>query len=298
MPAMPPEVEAALAEVGARCQVPVDDARLVHRHSNSAIALPAAQLLVRVASNPDAFNSVVSSVAITRWLARQGYPCVIPADVDPFLVVARVVSVWRLLDTADEPPATGAELGELLRELHHQPRPPVQLRKLSDPFESVATAIRQHPDAMTEEDHTWLNDHVRRLRSSWADLSPALPTGLIHGDAHTNNIIRLTTGRGVLGDWDHVAQGPREWDLIQVHYMARRFARHTQEDLGRFTAAYGWDVSDWPGAETLIQIREITGLSPYIRKASTDGLIRREVAHRVASLRLGDKSVQWHSPTR
>ncbi|MFI0484338.1 phosphotransferase family protein [Actinomadura sp. 9N215] len=295
---MPSEVQDALAEVGARCQVPVDDARLVHQHSNTAIALPAARLLVRVAGNPDAFENVVSAVAITRWLTCRGYRCVVPAEVDPFLVVGRAVSVWRLLDVAEEPPANGAELGELLRELHRQPSPPVQLRNLTDPFESVTAAMRQHPDAMTEDDQTWLSDRVRRLRRSWTDLSPALLTGLVHGDAHTNNTIRLTTGQVVLGDWDHVAQGPREWDLIQVHYMARRFGRHTREDLDRFTAAYGWDVRDWRSTETLIQIREITGLSPYMRKASTDRLVRREVAHRVASLRMGDTSIRWHSPTR
>ncbi|TYB47804.1 phosphotransferase family protein [Actinomadura chibensis] len=298
MPAMPPEIEDALAEVGARCRVPVDDARLVHQHSNSAIALPTAQLLVRLAGNPDAFTNVASSVAITRWLARQGYPCVVPAEVDPFLVTGRVVSVWRLLDVAHQPLATAAELGELLRDLHHRPSPPVALQKLTDPFGSVAAAIEQHPDAMAEDDRTWLNGRVGRLRRIWTDLRPTLPTGLVHGDAHTNNVIRLTTGQVVLGDWDHVARGPREWDLIQVHYMARRFGRHTLEDLDRFTAAYGWDVRDWPGIESLIQIREITGLSPYIRKASTDKSAHREVAHRVASLRLGDTSARWCSPTR
>ncbi|TDB91861.1 phosphotransferase [Actinomadura sp. 7K534] len=298
MSGMSPEVQAALDEVAARCQVPVKDARLVHQHSNSAIALPTARLLVRIAGNPDALDAITSSVAVTRWLASRGYPCVEPADVDPFSVFGRVVSIWRLLDVAEEPPGNGAELGRLLRELHRQPNPPIPLQHLTDPFESVAAAVKQHPDGMTGEDRAWLRDRIEQLRHNWTELTPALPTGLIHGDAHTNNIIRLTTGKTVLGDWDHVALGPREWDLIQAHYMARRFNRHTEHDLRRFAVTYGWDVRDWPGAETLIQTREITGLSPYIRKAPSDHRTRQEVAHRIASLRNGDTSTRWNSPTQ
>jgi len=298
MPQIPPEVEGALAEVGARCNVPVDDARLMHQHSNTAIALPAARLLVRVASNPDALESIISSVAVTRWLASRDYPCVEPAEVGPFLVDGRVVSVWRLLDVADKPAGAGAGLGRLLRALHRQPTPPVPLRRLTDPFESVAAAVEQHPDGMTEADRAWVRDQIGQLRRSWAVLDTALPTGLVHGDAHTNNLIRTTAGEVVLGDWDHVAHGPREWDLIQPHYMARRFGRHAEEDLCRFTEAYGWDVRDWPGAGNLINIREITGLSPYIRKAPTDSWSRNEVAHRLSTLRYGDMSARWNSPTR
>lgn len=298
MSEMPPEVKDALSEVRARCSVPVDDARLVHRHSNSAISLPTARLLVRVAGNPHALDSIASSLAVTRWLASSGYPCVEPAEVEPFLVTGRVVSVWRLLDVADGPSASGAELGRLLRDLHRQPGPPVPLRSLTDPFESVVAAVERHPDGMTDDDCAWLRDQIEWLRRGWADLAPALPTGLVHGDAHTNNIIRRTTGQAILGDWDHVANGPREWDLIQPLYMARRFGRHTPEDLRQFTVAYGWDVRDWPGTEILLQVREITGLSPYIRKAPNDNRARSEVAHRIASLRDEDTSTQWHPPNR
>ena len=298
MSEMPPAVRAALAEVEARCDVPVHDARLVHQHSNSAIALPTAGLLVRVAGNSDALERITSSVAVTRWLASRGYPCVEPAEMEPFCIDGGVVSTWRLMDVAEEPPGNGAELGRLLRELHHQPSPPIPLRHLTDPFESVAAAIEQHPNGISGDDRTWLRHQIERLRHSWTELIPALPTGLIHGDAHTNNIIRRTTGHAVLGDWDHVALGPREWDLIQPHYMTRRFNRHSPSDLRQFTTAYDWDVRHWGGAETFIRIREITGLSPYIRKAPSDHRARQEAEHRVASLRAGDTSVRWHSPPR
>jgi thiamine kinase-like enzyme len=59
----------------------------------------------------------------------------------------------------------------------------------------------------------------------------AVPAGLIHGDAHGGNLMRAESGEIILGDWDHVADGPREWDLIQIHYIRRRFGRGTDQGL-------------------------------------------------------------------
>ncbi|WP_165495350.1 phosphotransferase enzyme family protein [Actinomadura roseirufa] len=276
----------------------MDDARLLNEHSNAVVALPTARLLARVGTNPNALDRVTLSVAVTRWLAGRGYPCVQPAEVDPFLVDGRVVSVWLLLDdVVAEPPATGAELGRLLHQLHRQPAPPIPLRPLADPFESVEAAIRQHPDGVTAADRTWLRDQIEQLRHSWTEMDLALPVGLVHGDAHSNNLIR-TTDRVILGDWDHVAHGPREWDLIQVHYMARRFGRHDPEELDAFAAEYEWDVREWPDAETLIRTREITGLSPYLRKAPKSRWDRDEAAYRISTARTGDKLAHWNSPQR
>ncbi|MFC6885268.1 MULTISPECIES: phosphotransferase family protein [Actinomadura] len=298
MPSLPDNIAAVLTAVHERDQVPVDDARVMHRHSNTAVALPAAGRLVRIAGNPDAHDRVAISVRATRWLAGRGYPCVVPCGA-PFLVDGQVVSMWRLLDVSDGPPATGAELGELLRALHHQPAPPADLHlpTLSDPFDSVASAIRHHPGGMADEDRQWLQSRITVLREAWADLPTVLARGLIHGDSHSNNVIRTKDGV-VLADWDHVSLGPREWDVIQPFYMARRFGRHSDADLLQFTSAYGWDARHWPGFETLIQVREITGLSPYVRKAPTQSWARAEVAHRLETLRTRKVTARWNSPRR
>jgi len=299
MPAMPDDVRAVLDTVADRCSVSTDDARLVHQHSNTAVALPAAGLLVRIADNPQALERTKQSVMVTRWLTSRSYPCVESADVEPFLVNGRTVSVWLLLDVLDGPPGTGAELGRLLRDLHHQPAPPFELRRLTDPLKSVAYAAEHHPEGMSDRDRSWLLTRINELRTAWAALSTALPPGLVHGDAHSNNLIRLHSGEVVLGDWDHAAYGPREWDLVQPHYMQRRFGRHTERELDEFfTTAYGWDIRSWPGFETLIQIRELNGLSPYIRKAPSQVWARREVAHRLTTLRADDSTTGWNGPPR
>ena len=49
--------------------------------------------------------------------------------------------------------------------------------------------------------------------------------------------------------------------------MDRRFGRAGENGIDAFAAAYGWDIRAWPGLDTLIAIREIWGLRPYIRTA-------------------------------
>ena len=287
-----------LAELATRCDLSVHDAESVHQHSNLAIALPSAGLLIRISGRTNRLAGITASVQVTRWLAGKGYPCITPADISPFEVDGHSVSVWHLLEVAEGPPGTGAELGRLLRMLHAQPEPPFDVPYLDDPLAGVAAALDQHGHCLPDSDHTWLERRIHQLRELWNELVPALPVGLIHGDAHTNNLIRTKQGRVLLGDWDHVALGPREWDLIQPHYMRRRFSRHTAQDIDEFTAEYGWDVRDWGGYQDLVELREISGLSPYIRQAPSRPWSRSEVAHRVATLRQRNTAATWNSPPR
>ncbi len=124
---------------------------------------------------------------------------------------------------------------------------------------------------------------------------PHLP-GLIHGDGHPGNLLRTPGGEVVLGDWDQVAIGPREWDLAQIYYTKRRFGRPPESDIGSFTEAYGWDPRRWPGLTSMIAIREITGLSPYIRTATTRAFSGRELASRLSSLRRDEITARWKTP--
>ncbi|MFV2178740.1 phosphotransferase family protein [Actinomadura sp. LOL_016] len=298
MQALPAGIRTVLIEVAERCGIAIDDAQLVHQHSNSAVALPTSGLLVRIASNPNALQQLMMSVAVTRWLVSRGYPAVEPAAVAPFQVADRAVTVWKLLDVVDHPRGTGTELGRLLRLLHEEPSPPIELKPLSDPLDGVSRALANHPDGMRPQDRTWLLSKIDGFRFEWTSLRTHLPLGLVHGDAHSNNLIRVRDGGVVLSDWDHVAVGPREWDLVQPFYMQRRFGRHTEEELQDFAVAYGWDVRDWAGFETLIQIREVFGLSPYVRRAPVEKWARNEVAHRLRTLRAGDTSTRWSGPPR
>jgi hypothetical protein len=292
------EVRSILDEAGARMGLLVDDARLMRLHSNANFVLPSAGLVVRIATNPGALDRVAASINVTRWLAGLGFPCVVPADVhdQPIVVAGHVVSAWRYVPTTDTPKPTGADMGELLADLHVRPDPPQPLGELGDPFASVASALEEAPESVPGSSRSWMSDRIALLREQWSAMRFPLVRGLIHGDAHISNLMRAASGELVLGDWDHVATGPREWDLVQIHYMHRRFGRADENDIEAFTAAYGWDIRDWPGLDTLITIREITGLSPYIRSARTRAWSGDQLAYRLETLRAGDTAARWQSP--
>ncbi len=294
------EMRRVLAAAGARSNLPVADAQLIRLHSNALFVIPDRDILVRIATNPDALQGVTAAVHTTRWLAARGFPCTVPADINdqPIVEQGRVVSFWRYLPTVAEPRPTTADLGHLLRELHDQPLPPHPPDPLSDPFRSVSAAIDRTSHAILDAHLRWLTSRIAELRQDWTHLTYPHPRRLIHGDAHGNNLMRLSDGQVVLGDWDHVAVGPREWDLAQPHYTHRRFGHPGPTELDALADTYGWDIRDWSGLDTLIAIREITGLAPYIRSAVANQASATELAHRLDTLQRGLTTARWTPPNR
>jgi len=289
------ETRAALDAAAARLDVSVHDARLLRLHGNATYALPSAGLVIRIATNPRVLEPITASIAVTRWLAGRGFRCTVPADIDdqPFEVAGYVVTAWRYLPTADTPAPTSAEMGDILRELHAQGDPAYPLPSLDDPLASIIETIDESPDAMSPARQSWLQERITALRRQWFALDFPRAAGLIHGDAHIGNLMRAASGQAVLGDWDHVGTGPREWDLAQIHYMDRRFDRAGENGIDAFAAAYGWDIRTWPGLDTLIAIREIWGLRPYIRTARDRPDYSQQLAYRLDTLQSGDTQALW-----
>jgi hypothetical protein len=290
------KARAVLDTAASRLGVPVHDAKLLRLHGNASYALPSAGLVIRIAVNPQVLGPVTAAIAVTRWLADRGFPCTVPADIDdqPFVIAGCVVSAWRYLPTVGTPAPTSAEMGNILHELHAQGDPPYPLPEFGDPLASVTAAIRDSPDAMSPASLSWLQERITQLRRQWFTLDFPRAAGLIHGDAHIGNLMRAASGQAVLGDWDHVATGPREWDLAQIHYMDRRFGRAGENGIDAFTAAYGWDIRTWPGLDTLVAIREIWGLRPYIRTARDRPSYSQQLAFRLHSLQSGDTQARWN----
>jgi hypothetical protein len=56
------------------------------------------------------------------------------------------------------------------------------------------------------------------------------------------------------------------------------------------------DIRSWPGLDILLAIREITGLSPYIRAARARPFSGQQLACRLRTLQADDKSARWESP--
>lgn len=267
-------------------------ARLLRLHSNTVIHLPRDRAVARLAP-AEASERVALSLKVTSRLAQFGFPTVRPKVPQHVSAGGFVVSFW---DYEENLPAARSprELALLLKRLHSLGGIDLELPTMQSPLHGVKRALAAHPEAFDGRDRSWLAAEIERCDEHWRSMSFTLPRGLIHGDAHPHNL--LHTPRGViLGDWDHVACGPREWDLVQALYFARRFPTDG-DDLEASASCYGWDLRDSPTADDLVMIREVSGLGSYIRTADVKPQARVELAYRIKTLQQKDGAARWHSP--
>jgi phosphotransferase family enzyme len=285
----------ALAAACAEAGIAPDGARLLRMHSNTVFYLPASNAVARINTGLDGPSRVAASLAATGWLAGRGFATVRPKVNRPVVHGVVVVSFWEYEETVKAGRSPTA-LAALVRELHSFRDAPLGLSSMPNPVLGTAQALQEHPGAFDGDDREWLAGEISACEQRWDAMRFALPAGLIHGDAHPNNL--LYTRRGVLlGDWDHVSYGPREWDLVQAVYFHRRFPA-PGDDLDAAARSYGWDLRSWPGVDDLVGIREVSGLGSYIRTAAAKPFARAELAYRIRTLRERDTTAPWNSPSR
>lgn len=272
------------------------DAVLLHALSNAVYHLPRENLVLRLATaTPSQVHRAHKVVQVCHWLAERHGPALAPTDLpQPVFGATTVATVWPYLPPRH--PAHPAALGAAVRELHTVtgPPPPVPtyqpLARLHEALDLDAT--RTAP-ALTAEQHSWLTAHAQRLHAGYSRLTSELGHGLIHGDAHPDNLLHnAATSRWVLIDFDHAAYGPRELDLL---YAAPDHFHTPATDRDTFTHAYGHNLLTWPDWHTLRDISEAHSLAAYIRRAPTTPIAATELTHRLHSLRTGDRTIVWTS---
>ncbi|MFA1550753.1 phosphotransferase [Actinomadura chokoriensis] len=283
-----------LDEVCNRVGLDPTGAELLRLRSNAVFKLRA-PIIARIATAPTAVERLPAVLAVTRWLADRGFPTIRPADDitgQPMNVDGAAITFWHYIPTASTP-ATTADLGRLLHALHTGPTPPLRLRTLVDPLASIRATVQHQPGVLDHDDQRWLRDRIADLTDAWHALPFREPPTLLHGDAWIDNLLRHEDGHVLLSDWDSVALGPREWDLVHSYHGQRRFGL-SPADVNDFATAYGYDLREWSGYETLMQIRDTYAIGIHIRNAPGAPFSCRELSHRLSCLRVGDTRTRWH----
>src|SRR5262249_48966194 len=135
---------------------------------------------------------------------------------------------------------------------------------------------------------------VAEFAGQYATMSFPLGVGLVHNDAQPGNMIPNPDSRYgyVLTDWEGACIGPRELDVVLVGAPGSRFG-DPDDEREAFVAGYGYDIGSWPDYQVLRDIRDLHSLAAYIRAGTRKPAALTELRVRVASIRDGDRTVQW-----
>lgn len=269
-----------------------DGARLLRIGENAIYVLDSKNIIVRVARSSDRMARVEKELCMSRWLYREGIPAVrVYEDIkQPVVAEGFPVTFWRQIRERGPKPTHG-DLAVLLSQLHSLGESPCPLPKFQ-PLILVRSRIAG-ATAISARDRDFLLTHHDELVERYKHLEFALPVGPIHGDAWIGNLLRGDENVYLL-DLEASGIGPREWDLMSTSIAVSRYGL-PEATYRSFCAAYGFDVTQWPGYPTLRAVRELTMTTWLMQNAAESKEIAEESQVRIDSIRDKDLDRVWRT---
>ncbi|NBE84456.1 phosphotransferase [Micromonospora rubida] len=310
------ELRVHLGEVCAQIGVDPDGASLVKYTMNAVFVAP--PFVIRLASGSQAATLARRVVSVAACLEQAGTPTVRLASgvaSQPIFSGEWVATAWQYVPTVSDEPKP-VDLAAPLRALHSLERLDVALPLWSpvEKFRRRLHAAAALPPEEAAELERWsrmelgiraadlLRDlHLRcdKVEEDVDRVAWRLPSGVIHGDAHTGNILLPAPGDGAIArsepllcDLDGLCIGPQEWDLVPTAHGATRFGRSPADYQG-FVDAYGFDITAWTGWSVLRRIRELQLVTSTIDALAGRPAVANELANRLRSLLADDVSATW-----
>ncbi|MFC8850691.1 MULTISPECIES: phosphotransferase [unclassified Micromonospora] len=312
------ELHGHLSDVCAQIGVDPASARLVKYTMNAVFV--ARPFVIRLAAGAHAMTLARRVVSVAACLERLGMPTVRLATgvaAQPIVSGDWVATVWQHVPTVGDEPKP-VDLAAPLRALHGIGQIDLALPVWSpiEKFRRRIDAAAVLPPESAAELEQWsmaefgiraadlLRDLHRRCDVLEEDLDRAvwrLPPGIIHGDAHTGNVLLPAAGQDgasrpqpMLCDLDGICIGPREWDLVPTAHGVVRFGR-SPADYQDFVDSYGVDITEsagcWP---VLRRVRELQLVTSTIDALAGRPEVAHELAHRLRSLFTEDLRAIWH----
>jgi Phosphotransferase enzyme family len=284
------ELTAGLRAVCAELGLHARGARLIRNVNNAVFRLSREPVVIRLVTLPSYIPRAKLAVAAATVFAEHDVPAIrlLPGVPQPVRVGEYVATVWQSVAPTGPVPG-GGDLASLLRAVHAVPLPCRALPRW-DPLTDFDNRVR-HTTTMAAADRDFLLHRSAELASAVAELTFALPTAVLHGDAHLGNVI-AGPDRPVLCDFDSCAVGPPEWDLTPVAVGSVRFSRPVAHQRD-FVKTYGFDVRDWPGFEVMHGIRDLKLIAGVFPGAVASPAVQTEFDRRMASLRAGRRFERW-----
>ncbi|MGW4240932.1 phosphotransferase family protein [Nocardia sp. NPDC004722] len=274
--------EAILRTACALAGVPSDGAIVLNRSENVIYKLPGG-VVARVARAGQQ-AAALREVEVARWLESEGMPAVrvVPGIEQPIIVDERAVTFW--IELPPHRHGTPTEVATALRELHSL-APPVDLDLGTlDPFVRLDKRI-EGATTISEDDRTWMREHLAELQERWTRLPDGLPWCVVHGDAWVGNVVATDGGDIILLDLERTSIGPPEWDTVHTAIKFKSLGQISAQEYQSFCDVYGHDVTAWTGYELLRDLREFRMTTMAAQTAVTIPADREQAEHRIACLR-------------
>lgn len=226
------------------------DPQVHHVRTGTNAVFRSGDVLIRVAHPGYDLVSLYEQSDLIDFLVDRGFPT--PGRLSPVMEVdGRLVTCWGWVEGSAEP--SDRLFGALMRRFHqvaadYPGRAPgwtPQLRAQARLGDSVVD--------VPQCDREVLEQHLTNLLEGVgeADLGPE---GLIHGDAHSGNVLAGQEQYWLL-DFERFSRGPIEWDLTQRAAKAKFF---DGDDAGwyEFLAGYG-DITLSAHHDRLVDLRAL-----------------------------------------
>jgi Ser/Thr protein kinase RdoA (MazF antagonist) len=265
------------------------------RLGNNAVFCVGTAHVLRVMRPTTSETDVQREIELVREFARLDVPTVRLANLtakQPLEAHDCLGTVWERLDKPDHG-ILYRPFGQLLHTFHQRT---AELRLPLESWQPLASSDRRLAALdghHAPDDVTMLTQWSRRIAVELKQVKSVLPDGVIHGQAEVGNV--LLRGRyPVFIDFERVAIGPREWDLIDTAVTVARFGLPEQR-YRDFTNAYGFDVRAWDGYETYRRLWELRATTWLMQNGHHSREAATEIKVRLQTWRDDNPNTRWNS---
>ncbi|MBL0886384.1 phosphotransferase [Myceligenerans indicum] len=291
-----PVLRRALTAACAERDLPVQNARLVHHYSNAVYVLPTVDVVVRLTTSRRTSQLLdVTQAAVAHLVHDHAFPATAPLDGCPPVRLPEGISAsfWRYYPQPSAGrPFTSADLATLLHQFHTVSMPDAEL-PVWQPLTSLREELArdQPPHGLTPDEASWLRSTADDVAQQVLENTWALGIGPIHADAWTGNLL-WDGDQPILGDWDNLAIGPGEVDLIPTWHAAVRYGRdHTW--TRDFVDTYGYDLATDPSFDLLLRMRDLVQLTGPLRRAAESRQHLAVLRQRFDAIRADNRTARW-----
>ncbi|MFG3031136.1 aminoglycoside phosphotransferase family protein [Streptomyces sp. NPDC048253] len=269
-----------------------EGAELIRLGENALFRLASVPVVVRVARGKEWLPKAQREVTVSRWLTGEGFPATRAVEdlEQPLLIEGHPVTFWHLIVEGDRK-ATYGELGGILRDLHAMTVPAGLDLPAYEPFDK--SVLRLERAQIPADDKAFLRKRERELRDKFAELRFESPKGPVHGDAHVQNLMVNEQGQVILIDFEFFAFDHPEWDLMVTAVEHHSLGWQTGEQYADFVRAYGRDLYDWHGYDTLRGLQEFGMTTWLMQNVQEDEGTAAEYRRRMDGLRNDDAPRDW-----